>query len=138
AEALAAARDFVAVNGSLEQARLALQATMRQMAYLVATQSGQNPARVREIFDSVLAPEFEARLPEMVDIAAAAWASHMSADELRALAAFYRSPLGERLKQATPQVTADSMAFGARWGEQVGREAVAKHRLELRARGLKI
>ncbi|EFH09876.1 DUF2059 domain-containing protein, partial [Teichococcus cervicalis] len=136
--AVAAARDLLEANGALQQAEAAMQQTLHQMAAGVAQQSGQPVARVIEIFDTVLMPEFRARLPELGEAMATSWAGHLSAADLRALAEFYRSPLGQRLREATAAVTAETMEFGARWGQQVGLDAIQKHREALRARGLRI
>ncbi|WP_419897840.1 DUF2059 domain-containing protein [Roseomonas sp. USHLN139] len=138
AEALAAARELIEASGSQAQAEAGIHGSMAQMAQIVAQQSGQPVARVTEIFEGILLPEFRARLPELLDAMAASWASHLGAADLRALTEFYRSPLGERLKVATQAVTQESLAFGAQWGQRIGLEALTKHREALRARGLKI
>ncbi|ONG58993.1 hypothetical protein BKE38_00705 [Pseudoroseomonas deserti] len=138
AEALAAARELIEASGSQAQAEAGIHGSMAQMAQIVAQQSGQPVARVTEIFEGILLPEFRARLPELLDAMAASWASHLSAADLRELTAFYRSPLGGRLKVATQAVTQESLAFGAQWGQRIGLEALTKHREALRARGLKI
>jgi hypothetical protein len=138
AAALAAARELIEASGSQAQAEAGIHGSLGQMAQIVAQQSGQPVARVAEIFEGLLLPEFRARLPELLDAMAASWAGHLSAADLRELTAFYRSPLGGRLIVATQAVTQESLAFGAQWGQRIGLEALTKHREALRARGLKI
>lgn len=137
-EALQAAHDMMRVIKAEELAERTLGQVSQQITMALAQNSGKPVAEVRTIVEDVLMPEFRRRMPEMMDFTARLWASQMSPAELRELTEFYRTPLGQRLNEVAPTVAAQSALFGMRWGQEVGRSALAKHREELQARGLKI
>ena len=45
---------------------------------------------------------------------------HFSHQEIRELIAFYQTPIGKRLVEKTPAITADSMTAGQEWGMKMG------------------
>jgi len=65
---------------------------------------------------------FEARLvhdtPELLDSIAVLYARSFSLEELKALAAFYSPPVGERLRDLQPSLVTQSSAIGQRWGSR--------------------
>lgn len=48
---------------------------------------------------------------------------HFSLEELEALVAFYKSPLGHKVVTTLPEVVRECMAAGQAWGEQLGKRA---------------
>jgi len=138
AETLQAGRELVEAMGNIDTSRAAL-AQMREL--LVADMVRRNPDRerdVREVIEQFLMPEFEAALPEIVEMQAALWAGSLTVPELRELAAFYRSPLGRKTVQLLPELTRLGMRLGAVWGQRVEAEARRKHADAIRARGLNL
>jgi hypothetical protein len=81
-------------------------------------------------------PEFRAGVGEFPDMFAGLYAQRLSAAEMRELARFYRSPLGQRLLAITPEITAAITPIAAAWGQRVVQQALTKHRDALRQRGL--
>jgi hypothetical protein len=55
---------------------------------------------------------------------------------MRALAEFYRAPLGLRLLALMPEVTAESARFGQDWAQRVAQDVITRNREQLRARGI--
>jgi hypothetical protein len=53
-------------------------------------------------------------IDEMIAEMAPLYANNYTADELRQLAAFYKTPVGRKTMQLTPRLTAESMAIGQR------------------------
>jgi uncharacterized protein len=51
---------------------------------------------------------------------APAYTENLTVEELRALLAFYESPIGRRMTELQPQVTKRSMEIGQQWGMQLG------------------
>ena len=137
-EALAAAQEMMRAINATAVAEQTMAQVSQQITAALAQNSGKPVGEVSAIVEDVLMPEFRRRIPEMMDFTARLWASQMSPAELRELTEFYRTPLGQRLNEVAPTVAAQSALFGMRWGQDVGRSALAKHREELRARGLKI
>ena len=60
--------------------------------------------------------DFNSIAPELYD-------KYFSNDEIKALTAFYESPLGQKMIQVLPALTAESMSRGQTLGEQAGQRA---------------
>jgi hypothetical protein len=69
---------------------------------------------------------FEARIaqdvPQLMDSIAVLYARTFTQDELEALVAFYRSPIGQRLRDLQPTLVTEGSALGQRWGMRIGAE----------------
>jgi uncharacterized protein len=137
-EALAVAKELLELTGAARLANQTMTQVSEQVSVAIAQQNNKPVAEVRRIVEEVLMPEFRARVPEIVEFSANLWASQMTADELRQLVAFYRTPLGQRLTEVTPVVASQSAIFGMRWGQEVAISALQKHAETLRQRGLRI
>jgi hypothetical protein len=79
-----------------------------------------------------------ARSGEIVDLTAAIYARNFSADEIRQVTAFYRTPVGQRFLDKLPAITQESMAMGQQWGQSIAAEMRDKIIEELRKRGHKL
>ena len=96
-----------------------------------------NP-RAQQDFDAfapVLQAAMEARLQAFVDEGAKIYARHFTAEELRQVRDFYRTPAGEKFLRQQPEVMKESMALGQQWGQAVGLELQKRMTEELRKRG---
>ncbi|MFC3714359.1 DUF2059 domain-containing protein [Sphingoaurantiacus capsulatus] len=130
AEALAAARELVALSDTRSQLQQGMQQTFADMrsgkalgAYIdqnpqMRLQRSRNPAA----WDAALArlggkqaTQLEILMTELVPLieerSVETYAKHFSVDELRQLIAFHRSPLGKLVLEKVPAVMADSMAL---------------------------
>jgi hypothetical protein len=98
----------------------------------------------RQIFDSFrkMAPsagddiwrELERRFDvnELTEKLVPIYDKYYSAEDLKGIVQFYRSPLGQRVLSTMPKVLSESMAIGQEWGRRKGEE-IEK---ELRSRKL--
>ena len=68
----------------------------------------------------------EMRGEELVEVLVPVYASHFSREEVRAMIAFYRTPVGQKLIAETPALTADAMAVGQEWGRELATRVVQK------------
>jgi len=111
---IAAARRVLVANGSAE-----LMVTMIKAN--IPTQRAAMPDVPAEFWD-----RFEARVvtdaPQLVDSIAVLYASTFTEDELNQLAAFYESPIGQRLRGAQRDLLLEGTAIGQRWGARIGAE----------------
>jgi uncharacterized protein len=71
-------------------------------------------ARAEQDIDTLLAPM------------QADYARYFTSAELRALIAFYQSPIGKRVSEVSPVLTANSSAVGQQWGMRVGQEVATE------------
>ena len=63
---------------------------------------------------------------QFIDMAAAAYDKYLTDDEIKALTAFYQTPIGQKTLTVLPQMTAELEQQGMRIGEQAGREAMTE------------
>lgn len=64
------------------------------------------------------------------------WAKAYSEQELKTLAAFFRSPAGQKYLTQGPQLTKDTFAAAKQWSDRVGSELLDKSREALKAQGV--
>jgi uncharacterized protein len=77
----------------------------------------------------------EARMSELSDALVAIYSSNFSAEELRAVTAFYRTPAGQKFLLKTPLIAQQTMAVGQKFGQSVGADAQKRMIEELRNKG---
>jgi len=134
---LVAARELVAAMRAESQILTTIDAMrgyLVQSFVTAAPQLGED--RARALVDEFIMPEFRAGVGEFPELIAGLYAQRLSAAELRELARFYRTALGQRLLEITPEITAAITPIAAAWGQRVVQQALTKHRDALRQRGL--
>ena len=65
------------------------------------------------------------------------WAKVYSEDELKTIAAFYKTPAGQKFLGLGPQVYNDTITAVKQWSDRVGAELLDKSREELKNEGIK-
>ena len=63
------------------------------------------------------------------------WAKNFNEDELKTIAAFFKSPAGQKYLDVAPRVVTDSMQAVKGWSDRVGEELLEKSREELKKQG---
>ena len=115
---LAAAAELLEASGARETMEASMDAMLEaQMAQV--PQMAQFETTMREFFGKYMS--WDKLAGDMARLQAGAYTEV----ELRELTAFYRTPLGQKVKAVTPQLTAQ--------GAAVGQRAVAEHMPELQA-----
>jgi hypothetical protein len=136
-EALAAAKELV-VTIHLDQQ---LSAILPGMIKNLKPSIVQGRAEVDREYDA-LAPfileGFRKRMSELSDAAAIIYARNFSTEDLIALSAFYKTPLGQRLLQKLPTVTQETMLAGGKFGQSVGEDMQKRMIEELRKKGVNL
>jgi hypothetical protein len=98
----------------------------------------QNRADVVHDFDAfqpVLLEKMGARVSALTDAVVLIYSSNFSAQELRELTAFYKTPTGQKFLQKTPIVTQQTMLAGQKFGQSAGADAQKQINEELRNKG---
>jgi hypothetical protein len=93
----------------------------------------------REIIENVfeqMQSKFVSRRSELLDEIAVLYAQRLEAAEMRAVAEFYRSPVGSKLIDVQPEIMQESILAGQRWGARIGHEIEEEARRELKRRGV--
>ena len=104
---------------------------------LKARKPDVSPAMLGKFQQSVKA-QMIAGLPHLLDLQARVLARHYSMDELKGLAAFYKSKLGQRMVEETPKVLKETVPIGQAWGRETSQDAIEKALAALRKQGVKI
>ncbi len=132
---LEAAREMMDAAGVASQFDQVMPMMGQQMAQSFTTLKPESAKEIREVMEQ-LVKRFLSRKGELIDIVAVFYAQALTAEELQAVTAFYRSPAGVRFKTVQPDVIRQSMLAGQRWGAEVGREIEEEARRELKKRGV--
>ena len=133
-DAIAAAQELMTAMKATDQIKAILPLVMQSLKPAIV----QGRPEVERDFDDIsrrLLEAFNARVNEVIALGATIYARNFTVDELRELTAFYRSPLGQKVQQKLPTVMQESMSMGARFGQEISREAGEQMINELRKRG---
>ena len=132
---LAAAKQMLAYSGGVKQFEDSISLMFDDLAANFAAMAPGKEEEVKEIVKG-LAPRFKPRLAEVWDEIATLYAKELSKEDLDALAAFYKSPLGHKLVDTQTKTMREVIQAGQQWGMQVGVEIDAEARKELEKRGI--
>ena len=98
-----------------------------------------DPSAVKDVTEVVnaVALDLAKRRPELDRELEKVWAARFSEDELKQIAAFYRSPVGQKFGQNMGLIIQDSMRSANIWRDALSTEILTKSRDELNKRGHK-
>jgi len=114
-ENLAAARELIVVMRATDQFKAVLPTILQNMKAAVV----QNRPEMEKNYDAMaplLAQAANARVSELTEQMAQIYARHFSVDEMKQLAAFYQSPIGQKLLAEQPAIARETMAAGQQFG----------------------
>ena len=136
-EKLVAARELVTAMRAESQMNATIDALRGYMVHSFVTAAPRlGEAKARELVDEFIMPEIRASTGEFREIFAGLYAQRLTVAEMRELARFHQSPLGQRMLEVTPEITAAIVPISTAWGQRVVQQALTKHRDALRQRGL--
>ena len=117
-EALAAASELMTVMKPADQFKAILPVIIQNMKQAIV----QGRPEVEKQYDAMM-PAFndsaQKRVKELTETLAAIYANNFTADELRDLAAFYRTPTGQKFLARQPAIAQQSLAAGQQLGRAV-------------------
>ena len=133
-EAQAAAKELVETMRATDQLKLMMPMIMQQLKPMIV----QGRPEVERDFDASLPLVIDAmsgRMGELVDAIAVIYAQNFSADELRQVSAFYRTPVGQKFLEKLPAITQQSMTVGQKFGQQLAGDMRDRMIEQLRKKG---
>jgi uncharacterized protein len=133
-ESEVAARELMNTMKVDDQFKALLPIIMKSMKPAIV----QNRADVERDYDALmprLMAGMEARMSELSDALVAIYSSNFSAEELRAVPAFYRTPAAQKFLLKTPLIAQRTMAVGQKFGQSVGADAQRRMIEGLRNKG---
>ncbi|HEY5827932.1 MAG: DUF2059 domain-containing protein [Hyphomicrobiaceae bacterium] len=134
---LAAARELMEVAGVAKQFNEVMPVLAQRLGEAFVAVAPDKADEIREVFKQV-AVKFVDRKGELIDQIAALYAEKLSAEDMTAIVAFYKSPVGARFIAIQPEMSRQAMTLGQRWGSAIGREIEAEARRELKKRGIEL
>jgi uncharacterized protein len=101
---------------------------------LIRVRPDLNKEIVSAVEDAAL--KLSARRSDLDNDIARIWAKAFSEEELNTIAAFYKSPAGQKFADVGAQVVAESYQAVGHWSDRVGEELLQKSKDGLKAQGI--
>lgn len=134
--AVAAARQIIEITqagNTLEKMAIRL---VEQLAPAFERANPGEGELIRTILEEQFVATFSQHQEQFVDSLIPVYTRNLSLDELRALRAFYDSPLGKKLIEVQPAVAEQAMRMGGMWGQKLGELAVVRAIEKMQEAGL--
>lgn len=132
-EALQAARDVV--TRAQGDRTAVLKAMSAPMIGLIQQAGVNEPDRAQVLVQEVVMPVLSTHLDQLVDMQARIYATALSVDDLKAVAAFYATPAGHDLTAAQPKIAQAQIAGMSQWMGAIAPEMQAKLVQAVKAHG---
>ena len=136
-EAMAAARELIDAAQAANNLKTLLPLVVQQLKPAIV----QGRADMGRDYDAIMPQLLQgvlARADAFVDGLAIVYARNLTIEEMKQLADFYRSTVGQTFLKKMPVIFQESMALGQRFGEEAAGELHDRMIEELRKRGHKI
>ncbi len=134
AAAVETANELVKVTGATALFNPLISGVVEQAKIVFLQQNPGLSGDLNEIAVKIrtdLAPRFS----ELTDEVGRLYAQHFTEQELKAILAFYKSPVGQKMLKEQPQVVDSSMKFAQDWANNLTDEVINKMRDELKKKG---
>ena len=129
-EALAAAKELMVTAKMNDQINFLLPAVMEQLRPLIVRGDSSREREFNELLPKIM-ERMHTRMEAVLDANAQIYARHFTADKMRQVTAFYRTPAGLKLLQKQPEVFRESNALGQKFGEELAKDAYTRMTEEL-------
>jgi uncharacterized protein len=128
------ARELVVASGATRAFEGVIPSILQQSLNVFVQ---QNPDLQKELAESIqaIAPAYEKRAAEIIDIIAAVYATRFSTAELKELLVFYNSEVGKKFVAQLPSVLEESFVKTQEWGGKLSEQVVQSLRAEMKKRG---
>jgi uncharacterized protein len=128
------AREVVVASGATRAFEGVIPSILQQS---LSTFVQQNPDLGKDLSDTVkgMAPDFEKRVSEIVDIVASVYATRFSEGELKDILNFYRSGSGKKLVTLLPSVLEESFIKTQEWSAKISEQIVVRLRGDMKKKG---
>jgi hypothetical protein len=86
------------------------------------------PGAYREKLVDLFFAKFQSKvnLDQFLTMAVPVYDKYFTADEIKALIAFYRTPIGKKSISVLPTLTEELRQKGEKWGQEIGRNSMAE------------
>jgi hypothetical protein len=133
-DSTAAAKELVNTMNLADQFKTVMPMIMKNLKPALV-QGRSDLDRDYDVTVPILLEGFQARIGELIDAVAVIYAGNFSAEELRAVTAFYKTPAGQKFLLKTPALMQQTMAAGQQFGQSVAADMQKRMIEELRKKG---
>jgi hypothetical protein len=134
--ALAKAKELLAVSDLVSMRDQMVALVEAQIAALVLEANPGEEEKVDRAVADLVRPALKRRMPEYLDLAAGIYAEHFTRNELDQLLAFYKSPIGQKLKREQDKFVPAINEMAKNWVNRVGNDVLKDASQGLLKRGL--
>ncbi len=134
AAAMATAKELVEIKGAEKFFQPIVRGVVEQAKNLFLQ---TNPTLAKDLNEvaAALATELAPRHSEVVDEIVRDYATQFSEQELKDLAAFYKSPLGKKALDLEPRILDQAMTYAQDWSRRLSDQVIVRMRAEMKKRG---
>jgi hypothetical protein len=133
-DSMAAAKELIDTIDLADQFKNLMPVIMKNLKPAIV-QGRSDVDRDYDVMVPILLEGFQARIGELTDAVVIIYSSIFSAEELRTVTAFYKTPAGQKFLQKQPVVVQLTMAAGQKFGQSVAADMQKRMIEELRKKG---
>ncbi len=122
---------LIRVTGTMEVMDQLIDVQVPKLMGVIRAMGLDAPPSFFEDFEVVAVQEFKNSKPELMRAIVAIYDTNFTHQEIREVAAFYRSPTGRKIIANTPQVVRQSLVVGQAWGAEISQRVITRLRAEL-------
>lgn len=122
---------LIQVTGTMDVMDQLIDAQVPELMGAIRAMGLDAPPSFFEDFEGVAVQEFKNSKPEFMRAIIAIYDTNFTHQEIREVAAFYRSSTGRKIIATTPQVVQQSLAVGQAWGAEISQRVIELLRTEL-------
>ena len=117
----AAAADLLDAMGGRESVLSQINRVIPIQMQALQSQFPSMTAETRGLIEKSMRDEMTVGVNQLLTQMASAWARRFTANELRTIASFHRSPAGQRLREQQEDLQREIAEIGRNWGADIGR-----------------
>lgn len=118
---MSAANDLLDAMGGRESVVSQINRVIPAQMQALQTQFPSLTADTRRLIENSMRNEMTIGVNQLLSQMAGAWARRFTATEMRSIAAFHRSPAGQRLRAQQEDLQREIAEIGRNWGVDIGR-----------------
>jgi hypothetical protein len=129
------------VTGASNAGQVFSEAIIKQMAGILKQARPDLPDELFKILEEEVNKATREAMIEkdgFIELSVMIYHKYFSLDEIKALVAFYETPLGKKTSSLTPIIAQESMAIGQQWGRRLGPLVQERVKARFREKGFEL
>lgn len=126
------------MTGVMKLGQALSQAMVAQLTAAVRATNPDIPDKLMDALPEEVNAVLAENTPAFVAMAVRLYDKHYTAEDVKALIAFYSTPIGRKVIAVTPSLAQESMQVGIQWGQSLGPEIDRRIRARFKKEGVKL